>query len=34
LMLAREVFIRGLPDEPTYGMLPAAGLPKGFAYAG
>lgn len=33
LMLAREVFARGLPDEPTYGMLPAAGLPQGFAYA-
>lgn len=34
LIRAREVFARGLPDEPTYGMLPAAGLPKGFAYAG
>ncbi|WVN41362.1 hydroxymethylglutaryl-CoA lyase [beta proteobacterium MWH-UniP1] len=34
LMLARDVFARGLPDEPTYGMLPAAGLPKGFAHAG
>lgn len=33
LMQARDVFARGLPDEPTYGMLPAAGLPKGFAYA-
>ncbi len=33
LMLARDVFARGLPDEPTYGMLPAAGLPKGFTYA-
>jgi hydroxymethylglutaryl-CoA lyase len=31
LMLAREVFAQGLPDEPTYGMVPAAGLPKGFA---
>lgn len=34
LIQAREVFARGLPDEPTYGMLPAAGLPKGFTYAG
>lgn len=33
LMLAREVFARGLPDEPIYGMLSAAGLPKGFTYA-
>ncbi len=33
LIQAREVFARGLPDEPTYGMLPAAGLPKGFIYA-
>lgn len=33
LMLAREVFARGLPDEPTYGMVPAAGLPKGFVAA-
>lgn len=33
LIQAREVFARGLPDEPTYGMLPAAGLPKGFTYA-
>lgn len=33
LMLARDVFAHGLPEEPTYGMLPAAGLPKGFAYA-
>ncbi len=30
LMLARDVFSKGLPDEPTYGMVPAAGLPKGF----
>lgn len=33
LIQAREVFARGLPDEPTYGMLPAAGFPKGFIYA-
>jgi hydroxymethylglutaryl-CoA lyase len=33
LMLAREVFAQGLPDEPTYGMVPAAGLPRGFAPA-
>lgn len=30
LMAAREVFASGLPDEPTYGMVPVAGLPKGF----
>ncbi len=30
LMIAREVFAKGLPGEPTYGMVPAAGLPKGF----
>ena len=31
LFAAREVFAKGLPDEPTYGMVPTAGLPKGFA---
>ncbi len=30
LMKAREAFSAGLPDEPTYGMVAAAGLPKGF----
>lgn len=33
LLLAREVLQRAFPDEPLYGMLPAAGLPKGFHYA-
>lgn len=33
LMAARQAFARGLPDEPTYGMVPAAGLPKGFVSA-
>jgi hydroxymethylglutaryl-CoA lyase len=31
LFAVREVFAKGLPDEPTYGMVPTAGLPKGFA---
>jgi len=31
LFAAREVFAKGLPNEPTYGMVPTAGLPKGFA---
>ena len=30
LIQAREAFLAGLPDEPTYGMVAAAGLPKGF----
>jgi hydroxymethylglutaryl-CoA lyase len=34
LFAAREVFAKGLPDEPTYGMVPTAGLPKGFAQVG
>jgi hydroxymethylglutaryl-CoA lyase len=33
LMAARQAFASGLPDEPTYGMVPAAGLPKGFVGA-
>ncbi len=34
LIAAREVLLRGLPDEAIYGNVPEAGLPKGFAYAG
>ncbi|MCH9786561.1 MAG: hydroxymethylglutaryl-CoA lyase, partial [Gammaproteobacteria bacterium] len=34
LIAAREVLLRGLPDETIYGNVPAVGLPKGFAYAG
>jgi hydroxymethylglutaryl-CoA lyase len=30
LMLAREALKAGLPGEPVYGMVPEAGLPKGF----
>jgi hydroxymethylglutaryl-CoA lyase len=33
LMAARQAFACGLPNEPTYGMVPAAGLPKGFVGA-
>jgi len=30
LMKARELLVRGIPDEPIYGHTPLAGLPKGF----
>ena len=30
LMRAREVLQQALPNEPLYGMVPEAGLPKGF----
>jgi hydroxymethylglutaryl-CoA lyase len=30
LFAARELLIRGIPEEPIYGHTPAAGLPKGF----
>lgn len=33
LFAARQVVLDGLPGEPLYGHLPAAGLPKGFRYA-
>jgi hydroxymethylglutaryl-CoA lyase len=33
LLAAREVLVRGLPDEPVYGHTPLAGLPKGFKTA-
>ncbi len=33
LVAAREALRRGLPGEPLYGLLPDAGLPKGFTYA-
>jgi len=33
LITAREVLLRGLPDEAIYGNVPEAGLPKGFSYA-
>ena len=29
-MRAREVLHQALPKEPLYGMVPEAGLPKGF----
>ena len=32
LMRAREVLHQALPNEPLYGMVPEAGLPKGFAW--
>jgi hydroxymethylglutaryl-CoA lyase len=32
LMRAREVLRQSLPDEPLYGMVPEAGLPKGFVW--
>jgi hydroxymethylglutaryl-CoA lyase len=34
LIAAREVLLRGLPDETIYGNVPEVGLPKGFTYAG
>ena len=34
LIAAREVLLRGLPDEVLYGNVPEVGLPKGFTYAG
>jgi len=34
LIAAREVLLRGLPDEALYGNVPEVGLPKGFTYAG
>ena len=33
LMAAREILVKGLPDEPVYGHTPLAGLPKGFRAA-
>ncbi|MGA2960935.1 MAG: hydroxymethylglutaryl-CoA lyase [Candidatus Korobacteraceae bacterium] len=33
LLAARELLAKGLPGEPLYGDVAAAGLPKGFAYA-
>jgi hydroxymethylglutaryl-CoA lyase len=33
LIAARMIIAEGLPGEPLYGNVPAAGLPKGFAYA-
>jgi hydroxymethylglutaryl-CoA lyase len=33
LIAAREVLLRGLPDEAIYGNVPEVGLPKGFTYA-
>jgi hydroxymethylglutaryl-CoA lyase len=34
LIAAREVLLRGLPDEAIYGNVPEVGLPRGFVYAG
>ena len=33
LFAAREVLVKGLPEEPIYGHTPLAGLPKGFRAA-
>jgi hydroxymethylglutaryl-CoA lyase len=33
LIAARQIIAEGLPGEPIYGNVPAAGLPKGFVYA-
>jgi len=33
LIAAREVLLRGLPNEVIYGNIPDVGLPKGFTYA-
>ena len=33
LMQARQVLAAALPDEPLFGFIPDAGLPKGFEYA-
>lgn len=33
LVVARAVLQQALPGEPLYGMVPGAGLPKGFRYA-
>jgi len=30
LFEARDILIKGIPDEPVYGHTPLAGLPKGF----
>ena len=31
LFAAREILVKGIPDEPIYGHTPVAGLPKGFS---
>jgi hydroxymethylglutaryl-CoA lyase len=31
LFVAREVLVKGIPEEPIYGHTPLAGLPKGFS---
>ena len=33
LFAAREVLVKGIPEEPIYGHTPQAGLPKGFRAA-
>jgi len=33
LIAAREILLRGLPNEVIYGNVPEVGLPKGFTYA-
>ena len=33
LFRAREVLVKGIPEEPIYGHTPLAGLPKGFRAA-
>jgi hydroxymethylglutaryl-CoA lyase len=33
LIAARRIIHEGLPDEPLYGHVPDAGLPKGFSPA-
>jgi hydroxymethylglutaryl-CoA lyase len=34
LFEAREILVKGIPEEPIYGHTPAAGLPKGFRAGG
>jgi hydroxymethylglutaryl-CoA lyase len=33
LFAAREILVKGIPEEPIYGHTPLAGLPKGFRAA-
>jgi hydroxymethylglutaryl-CoA lyase len=33
LFQAREILVKGIPEEPIYGHTPLAGLPKGFRAA-
>jgi hydroxymethylglutaryl-CoA lyase len=33
LFSARDILVKGIPEEPIYGHTPLAGLPKGFRAA-